>query len=120
MKEAQSTFEFVSVVPTKDGRAKPNRQAVVRKNAARYQWRKNRETKELSTESAVSTPTPGADDSGVELEEVNSRGVARLKQVTGPRHRSHGPSPTLQTNHLSSKQDGKIAQIMAFSTFVHF
>jgi hypothetical protein len=33
-KGMSSDFEFVSVVPTADGRAKPNRAALVRKNAA--------------------------------------------------------------------------------------
>jgi hypothetical protein len=110
----ESTFEFVSVVPTKDGRAKPNRQAVVRKNAARYQWRKNKSTKSPAKRSVVSSPA-GVDESGVELDEAGAERRVEENQVTGPVYRLHGSGPALQTYNLSFGNDQKIAEIMTFS-----
>lgn len=115
----ESIFEFVSVVPTKDGRAKPTRQAVVRKNAARYQWRKNKSNKTPAKESVVSSPTQ-ADDSRFELDETSPERRRLENQVTGPVRRLHRPGPALQTYNLSFGNDKKVTEIMTFSKFTSF
>jgi hypothetical protein len=109
--KSKETFEFVSVVPTKDGRAKPNRQAVVRKNAARYQWRNNKSSKALVQKEALATVS-GKDGPVVEKDEEEPE----ENEVTGSEsYGLHGSRRALQTYYLSFAQDEKIAKIMTFS-----
>jgi hypothetical protein len=109
--KSKETFEFVSVVPTKDGRAKPNRQAIVRKNAARYQWRNNKSAKALVQKEVLATSS-GKDGPVVEKdeEEPEENQVTRLGS-----YGLHGSRLALQTYSLSFAQDEKIAKIMPFS-----
>jgi hypothetical protein len=111
--EPTSNFEFVSVVPTADGRAKPNRQAVVRKNAAKYQWRKNKSAKtpvRNPVEASTSREYGPGDD------EKDSGGEC---QVTGSPYGLHESRLALQTYYLSFAQDEKVAKIMTFSMSIH-
>jgi len=112
MQAPNTSFEFVSVVPTKDGRTKPNRQALVRKNAARYQWRNSKAAK-ASAEKTVDRTA------GQIVVEKDKLGVLRQAQVTGPAYASHVPRPALQTYYLAFANDGKVAKIMKFCKCMH-
>lgn len=112
-KEPRGNFEFVSVVPTKDGRAKPNRQAVVRKNAARYQWRKTKSEKAPARKPVVAR-TDGNDGLVVVKDEGEP---GDKKKVTGPGYGLHGSRLALQTYYLSFAEDEKVAKVMTFSRF---
>jgi hypothetical protein len=112
--ERKSNFEFVSVVPTKDGRAKPTRQAVVRMNAARYQWRNSKAAKASARKAVVATvPVEGGP-----VDEHGEEDEGRKKQVTGSRYGLHGSRLALQTYYLSFADDENVAKIMTFSTFI--
>jgi hypothetical protein len=108
-----NNFEFVSVVPTADGRARPNRQALVRKNAARYQWRKNKSAKALVRKPVEASPS--REDGPVGEDEHPGDET----QVTGSRYGLHRSRLALQTYYLSLAQDEKVAKIMTYSTFIH-
>ncbi|KAE9370819.1 hypothetical protein N431DRAFT_468834 [Stipitochalara longipes BDJ] len=113
--EPRSNFEFVSVVPTKDGRTKPNREGLVRKNAARYQWKKSKAAK-ASVGKTVVKSTTGQDSPVIE---DNKLEVPIENQVTGHSYAGpHGPRSALQTYYLWSANDGKVARIMAFTSRV--
>jgi len=104
-----NNFEFVPVVPTPDGRARPNRQALVRRNAARYQWKNNKSAKALRTPVVASPSSPVGEDEHPGDE----------TQVTRSRYGLHRSRLALQTYYLSLAQDEKVAKIMTYSTFIH-
>jgi hypothetical protein len=76
-------FEFVSVVPTSDGRAKPNRQALVRKNAAKYQWRHNKPAKVKASTRREPVSRTASNDRSVVLVEQDDGDPDGEKEVTG-------------------------------------
>jgi hypothetical protein len=114
----QTDFEFVSVVPTKDGRAKPKRQAVVRQNAAKYQWRNSKAAKTSVRKSAAANAST-KEEPGVKKQQ-DEKNVGAEKRVTRPGHGLDGPRPALHMDYLSFAHDDEVAKILTFSTYIRF
>ncbi len=116
-KQKLTDFEFVSVVPTKDGRAKPKRQAVVRQNAAKYQWRNSQAAKTPGRKSAAAKAST-KQKPGVKQQQQDERTVGAARRVTRPGYILNGPRPALQMDYSSFAPNDKVAKIVTFSTSI--
>lgn len=114
----QTDFEFVSVVPTKDGRAKPKRQAVVRQNAAKYQWRNSKAAKTPARKVAAAKAST-KQEPGVKQQQ-DEKTVGPEKRVTRPGYILDRPRPALHMDYLSFAPNDKVAKIVTFSTSIRF
>jgi hypothetical protein len=114
----QTDFEFVSVVPTKDGRAKPKRQVVVRQNAAKYQWRNSKAAKTPGRKSAAANASTKKEPRVKQQQDEKT--VGPEKQVTRPGYILDRPRPALHMDYLSFAPDDKVAKIVTFSTSILF
>jgi hypothetical protein len=117
--ETKNDFQFVSVVATSDGRTKPSRQALVRKNAARYQWRRNKPKKGKNpVQKDLVASTFGKDLSVVLVEQDEESPHSDKKDITGS-YGLHESRISLQIYYnMSLAQDVKVAKSMSFSRFV--
>jgi hypothetical protein len=114
----QTDFEFVPVVPTKDGRAKPKRQVVVRQNAAKYQWRNSKAAKTPGRKSAAANASTKKQPGGKQQQDEKT--VGPEKRVTRPGHILDRSRPALHMDYLSFAPDDKVAKIVTFSTSILF
>jgi hypothetical protein len=117
--DKQTDFEFVCVVPTKDGRAKPKRQAVVRQNAAKYQWRNSKAAKTSGRKSAAANAST-KQEPRVKQQQRDEKNVGPERRVTRPGYILNRPLPPLHMDYLSFAHDDKVAKIMTFSTSIRF
>ena len=109
-------FQFVEVVATKDGRAKPSKQALVRKNAAHYQWRGSKTSKSKVPVGRGLTSASSSKDRSLVLVEQNED-----EEVTGPeQYGLHGSRLALQTYYLSLGPDEETVKTMTFSKSLPF
>ena len=107
-----SDFQFVSVIPTADGRAMSKQKSLVRKNAAKYVWRHNKSTSTKNEARKHHSPSPSSGCSAVLVEHAEEVPNETRKLAKYGLHESQA---ALQTYLLSFAGDDKIIKIIKFS-----